>query len=92
MASAPFGNGDRTPAPLPFDIERAFVVHLCTATGSRPRRIAGQVEHLWSGDSAQFSSLQELVAFFVAKTCGGSEPAVRAAHDPSGARVRGRSR
>lgn len=92
MASAIFGNGDHTPAPLPFDIEHAFVVHLCTATGSRPRRIAGQVEHLWSGDRARFASLQELVAFFVAKTGGARGPSVPDARAPSGAGVRRRSR
>ena len=45
---------------------RAFVVHL--GKGGRPggRRFRGRVEHLSSGRSAQFSSLEGLVAFFAA--------------------------
>ena len=47
-------------------VQRAFVVHL--GTGGRPgrRRFHGRVEHLPSGESARFSSLKGLLAFFAA--------------------------
>jgi hypothetical protein len=45
-------------------VQRAFVVHL--AAGGRPgrRRFRGRVEHLSSGASKHFSSLEGLLAFF----------------------------
>lgn len=45
--------------------QRAFVVHL-GAGGSRRRRFRGRVEHLSSGASTHFSSLEGLLAFFTA--------------------------
>jgi hypothetical protein len=45
-------------------VERAFVVHLREHRGSGRRRFSGRVEHLSSGRSAQFSSLEGLLAFF----------------------------
>jgi hypothetical protein len=46
---------------LPTD--RAFVVQFTVATNVQRRRIAGRVEHVMSGHSAHFQSLQELLAF-----------------------------
>ncbi|HVP29357.1 MAG TPA: hypothetical protein VMW35_09380 [Myxococcota bacterium] len=44
--------------------QRAFVVHLGPNGGSGRRRFRGRVEHLSSGESAHFSSLEALLAFF----------------------------
>jgi hypothetical protein len=49
----------------PLSVQRAFVVHL-TAGGSRRRRYRGRVEHLSTGASTHFSSLEALLAFFAA--------------------------
>lgn len=46
--------------------QRAFVVHPGTAGRSGRRRFMGRVEHLSSGESARFSSLEGLLAFFAA--------------------------
>jgi len=46
-------------------VHRAFVVHLGTGGGPGRRRFRGRVEHLSSGESMHFSSLKELLAFFV---------------------------
>jgi hypothetical protein len=46
--------------------QRAFVVHLAAAGGPRRRRFQGRVEHLSSGASTHFSSLEGLLAFFAA--------------------------
>jgi hypothetical protein len=46
--------------------QRAFVVHLAAGGGSRRRRFRGRVEHLSSGSSTHFSSLEGLLAFFAA--------------------------
>ena len=47
-------------------VHRAFVVHLGAGGGPRRHRYNGRVEHLSSGESARFSSLRELLAFFAA--------------------------
>lgn len=48
-------------ASLPTD--RAFVVQFTTTTDMHQRRVAGRVEHVASGHSSHFRSLQELWAF-----------------------------
>ena len=45
-------------------VHRAFVVHLGAGGGPRRHRYNGRVEHLSSGETARFSSLRELLAFF----------------------------
>jgi len=45
-------------------VQRAFVVHFGTSRGPGRRRFSGRVEHLASGESAPFSSLEALLAFF----------------------------
>ena len=47
-------------------VHLAFVVHLGAGGGPGRRRFSGRVEHLSSGESAQFSSLKGLRAFFAA--------------------------
>jgi hypothetical protein len=47
-------------------VHRAFVVHLGAGGGPGRRRFSGRVEHLSSGESAHFSSLKGLLAFFAA--------------------------
>lgn len=44
-------------------VHRAFVVHFGSDTGAPRRRFVGRVEHLSSGDSLHFSSLNVLLAF-----------------------------
>jgi hypothetical protein len=52
-------------------VQRAFVVHFGARPGARRRRFRGRVEHLASGESAEFSSLEELLAFFDRdRSCG----------------------
>ena len=55
-------------------VERAFVVHFSTGGGPGRRRFSGRVEHLSSGESARFSSLKGLLAFF-AEVLDGTAPA-----------------
>ena len=52
---------DRHPQAL--SVHRAFVVHFSANGGLRRRRFIGRVEHLSSGASARFSSLEQLLAF-----------------------------
>ena len=47
-------------------VRRAFVVHLGAGGGPGRRRFSGRVEHISSGESAWFSSLKGLLAFFAA--------------------------
>ena len=49
---------------LTWSIHRAFVVHFTTTGGPARRRFRGRVEHLSTGKSAHFSSLEKLLAFF----------------------------
>jgi hypothetical protein len=56
---APYRKQDWT-----LSIHRAFVVHLGAKGARQRRRFAGSVEHLSSGRSARFSSLEGLLAFF----------------------------
>jgi hypothetical protein len=44
-------------------IHRAFVVHFRTDTDVVQGQIAGRVEHILSGQSAHFASLESLLAF-----------------------------
>src|SRR5689334_20082124 len=55
-------------------VHRAFVVHFGGSGGSRRRRYQGRVEHLSSGRTAQFSSLDTLLGF-VTTVLGSAEPA-----------------
>jgi hypothetical protein len=48
-------------ALLPTD--RAFVIQFTAATDMQRRHIAGRVEHVVSGQSVHFKSLQGLLAF-----------------------------
>ena len=54
-------------------VHRAFFVHFGRSGGSR-RRYQGRVEHLSSGRTAQFSSLETLLGF-VTTVLGSAEPA-----------------
>jgi hypothetical protein len=58
-------------------VERAFVVHLRAHLGTRRRRFSGRVEHLSSGQSVQFSSLDGLLAFFGRVLAGSGAAAPR---------------
>jgi len=55
-------------------VQRAFVVHFATGGGPRRHRFHGRVEHLSSGRTARFSSLEQLLGFVTA-ILDGSEPA-----------------
>ena len=46
--------------------QRAFVVHLSAPDGAGRRRFRGRVEHLSSGQSTHFCSLEALLTFFTA--------------------------
>jgi hypothetical protein len=47
----------------PLSVHWAFVVHFRTNTDMARGRIAGRVEHVVSGQSTHFDSLEELLAF-----------------------------
>jgi hypothetical protein len=47
----------------PLSVHRAFVVHFRENHDVGRRQIAGRVEHVVSGQSAHFASLEELLAF-----------------------------
>jgi len=47
----------------PLSVHWAFVVHFRTNTDMTRGRIAGRVEHVVSGQSTHFDSLEELLAF-----------------------------
>ena len=49
------------PSALPVD--RAFVVQFSSATSLADGRLGGRVEHVHSGRSAHFESLDQLLAF-----------------------------
>lgn len=51
-----------SPAGLELPPDRAFVLHL-DVRAQPPRRVAGRVEHVTSGQVAHVTSLRELVAF-----------------------------
>jgi len=42
---------------------RAFVVQFDANVNIRARRIAGRAEHVWTGEVAHFTSLDELMRF-----------------------------
>ena len=56
---------DQGPHEGTLSVHRAFVVHLTAAVGARRRRFAGRAEHLSTGEVVRFSSLKDLLAFFV---------------------------
>jgi hypothetical protein len=47
----------------PLSVHWAFVVHLRTSTDIPRGQLAGRVEHVVSGQSMHFASLEELLAF-----------------------------
>ena len=51
------------PEKAPLSVHRAFVVHLRTSSDVARGPIEGRVEHVVSGQSTHFDSLEELLAF-----------------------------
>ena len=51
------------PTNAPLSVHWAFVVHFRLSTNVTQRRIEGRVEHVVSGQSTHFDSLEELLAF-----------------------------
>jgi hypothetical protein len=51
------------PTKAPLSVHWAFVVHFRLSTKIDQGRIEGRVEHVVSGQSAHFDSLEELLAF-----------------------------
>lgn len=47
----------------PLSVHHAFVVHFRVNSEVAQRRMAGRVEHVASGQSTHFASLEELLAF-----------------------------
>jgi len=47
----------------PLSVHRAFVVHFRVSSDVPRGQIAGRVEHVVSGQSTHFDSLEELLAF-----------------------------
>jgi hypothetical protein len=55
-------------------VHRAFVVHLRVNSDVAQGRLAGRVEHVVSGQSAHFASLEELLAFIAQTLATGRAP------------------
>jgi hypothetical protein len=53
----------RSPARHPLPADRAFVVQLSAASDLAQRRLSGRIEHVVSGTSAHFRSLEQLLGF-----------------------------
>lgn len=53
------------PAAFELPPDRAFVLHLA-ASAQPPRRVAGRIEHVTSGQVAHITSTRQLVAFLAA--------------------------
>ena len=51
------------PTKAPLSVHWAFVVHFRLSTEIAHGQIAGRVEHVVSGQSIHFDSLEELLAF-----------------------------
>ena len=51
------------PGKAPLSVHRAFVVHFRTSSNVARGPIEGRVEHVVSGQSTHFDSLEELLAF-----------------------------
>ena len=66
-------------------VRRAFVMHLGAGGGPGRRRVSGRVEHISSGESAWFSSLEGLLAFFAAIVDASAPATPRGPDDPAGA-------
>ena len=47
----------------PLSVHRAFVVHFRVSTNIAQGQIEGRAEHVVSGQTAHFASLEELLAF-----------------------------
>ena len=47
----------------PLSVRRAFVVHFRLSTNITQGRVEGRVEHVVSGQTAHFASLEEQLAF-----------------------------
>jgi len=65
-------------------IQRAFVLHLHEGGRRGRRRFSGRVEHLSSGESTLFSSLEGLLAFIDAALDIAAPAAPADRHEPSG--------
>lgn len=64
----------------PLSVHRAFVVHLRTDTHIAHGRITGRIEHVVSGQSMHFDSLEELLAFIDQVLANVRAPPVGAKH------------
>jgi hypothetical protein len=51
------------PEKAPLSVHHAFVVHFRVNSNVARGRLTGRVEHVVSGQSAHFDSLEELLAF-----------------------------
>jgi hypothetical protein len=64
-------------------VQRAFVLHLDDGWTPGRRQFSGRIEHLSSGESTLFSSLEELLAFIDAAVDASAPVAVAEAPGPS---------
>jgi hypothetical protein len=62
----------------PLSVHRAFVVHFRVNSDVAQGRLAGRVEHVVSGQSAHFASVEELLAFIARVLATGRAPPHRA--------------
>jgi hypothetical protein len=58
----------------PLSVHRAFVVHFRVNSDVTQGRLAGRVEHVVSGQSVHFASLEELLAFIARMLATGRGP------------------
>jgi hypothetical protein len=65
---------DTRPMPT-FPADYAFVLQLQRGTALTPEALQGQVEHIVTGQEADFNSVADLLAFIATVLRDGSEPA-----------------
>jgi len=68
----------KTPLHTP---ERMFVIHLRSDSAVARRHLVGRVEHVMSGDSERFASLDALLAFLDRHLANAPAPSVEESDD-----------
>ena len=63
----------------PFSVHHALVVHFRASTDIARRQSAGRVEHIVSGQTTHFASLEEVLAFIARVQATGRAPPRRTA-------------
>jgi hypothetical protein len=74
---------DQRPAAPRLTPEGTFVIQLRSNSNVQRGRLRGRIEHVMSGQSVQFTSLESLLAFMARCTPAQSQTAGKDKEDPS---------